>query len=112
MIYWGFTGFLITLLAIAGLWKLFQKADEPGWAAIIPIYNTWVMAKIAGMNPVMIILLIIPLVNVIFAFVLAYKFVESFGFGVGGFLLYLLFNPLMAIYMGFSSEVTYVGKKY
>lgn len=52
--FWGFTGFMITVLAIIGMWKLFEKANEPGWAAIIPIYNMWIMAKIAGINPVMI----------------------------------------------------------
>ncbi|MBW7856737.1 MAG: signal peptidase I [Leptonema sp. (in: Bacteria)] len=36
----------ITVAMIAGLWKTFEKAGEPGWAAIIPIYNIIVMLKI------------------------------------------------------------------
>ncbi|MEJ5253840.1 MAG: hypothetical protein WHS89_00675 [Acidimicrobiales bacterium] len=36
--------FLIIYLAVivlwlAGMWKTFAKAGQPGWAAIIPIYN-------------------------------------------------------------------------
>lgn len=33
------------LLSIAGTWRIFEKADKPGWAAIVSIYNTYVMTK-------------------------------------------------------------------
>ena len=36
------------ILWIAGLWKIFEKAGHPGWAAIIPIYNMYIITKIAG----------------------------------------------------------------
>ncbi len=36
------------LVVIAGMWKTFEKAGEPGWAIIIPIYNVIVLLKIAG----------------------------------------------------------------
>ena len=39
---------IITVLIIAGLWKMFDKAGKPGWAAIIPIYNLIVMLEVAG----------------------------------------------------------------
>ena len=32
-------------------WKLFTKAGQPGWAAIIPVYNSMIMAEI-GKKPV------------------------------------------------------------
>lgn len=40
--------FLVVL--IVGLVKLFKKAGKPGWAAIIPFYNTYVLVEIAGLN--------------------------------------------------------------
>ena len=43
----------ILLFAIPALitnWQLFTKAGKPGWASIVPIYNTVVMAQI-GKNP-------------------------------------------------------------
>lgn len=107
-----FLGFILSILALIGMWKLYEKADEAGWAAIVPIYNVWVMLKIAGMNPLYILIMLVPVVNAIFAIYLAYKFVESYGFGIGGFLLYLFFAPFMSIYMGFNEEVRYVGTKY
>ena len=36
------------VLMIAALWKVFVKAGKPGWAAIVPIYNSWVLAEVAG----------------------------------------------------------------
>ncbi|MBC7426346.1 MAG: signal peptidase I [Bacteroidia bacterium] len=38
----------ISIVFIAGLWKTFQKAGEPGWAAIVPIYNFIIILKMAG----------------------------------------------------------------
>ncbi len=45
--------FLIIWLAVAAvmivsMWKIFEKAGVEGWKAIIPVYNGWVMAEIAG----------------------------------------------------------------
>ena len=37
----GLIGLIVQLgliiVIVAGFWKTFEKADEPGWAAIIPI---------------------------------------------------------------------------
>jgi len=40
-------GLIILIITLVGMWKLFEKAGEPGWKAIIPIYNTIVMSQIA-----------------------------------------------------------------
>ncbi len=37
------------LLVIAG-WKIFEKAGQPGWKALIPIYNVYILYKIVGMQ--------------------------------------------------------------
>lgn len=36
-------------LVIAG-WKIFEKAGEKGWKALIPLYNTYIYYKIVGMK--------------------------------------------------------------
>ena len=38
------------VLAIIASWKVLQKAGEPGWKALIPIYNVYTMYKIVGMT--------------------------------------------------------------
>jgi signal peptidase I len=37
---------VILLASIAGLWKVFEKAGEKGWKALIPIYNFYLWLKI------------------------------------------------------------------
>ena len=39
---------IFIVLVIAGLWKTFVKAGEPGWGAIIPFYNIYLIIKVAG----------------------------------------------------------------
>ncbi|MDQ5882867.1 MAG: hypothetical protein QG648_220, partial [Patescibacteria group bacterium] len=39
--------FAFGLLMIISFWKIFTKAGKPGWAAIIPVYNSVVLAQIA-----------------------------------------------------------------
>ena len=41
---------VMLVIYFIALWKLFVKAGEDGWKAIIPIYNTLVMSKIATGN--------------------------------------------------------------
>ena len=52
--------FIILILVVAGMWKVFTKAGEEGWKAIIPIYNIWTLLKIVGRPGWWIILFIIP----------------------------------------------------
>ena len=37
---------LVIILMIVSGWKIYEKAGQPGWAAIIPIYNLIVLLKI------------------------------------------------------------------
>jgi hypothetical protein len=52
---------------IAGAWKIFEKAGQPGWAAIVPFYNTYILLKIAGRPGWWLLLYLIPLVNLVIA---------------------------------------------
>ena len=38
------------VVVLIGTIKLFQKAGKPGWAAIVPFYNIYVLVEIAGLN--------------------------------------------------------------
>ena len=42
--------FIFWILTVIASWKIFEKAGEPGWKAIIPIYNLYIMYKIVGMG--------------------------------------------------------------
>ena len=89
----------IVVLMVASMWKVFEKAGKPGWAAIIPIYNFVVLLEIAGKPAWWAILFFIPLVNfimlVITSLSLAKKFGKGAGFGLGLALLGIVFYPLL-----------------
>lgn len=38
----------LIVFTIVCLWKVFEKAGVEGWKAIIPFYNSWILAEIAG----------------------------------------------------------------
>lgn len=40
--------FVFLVFYIVTAWKVFMKAGKPGWAAIIPYYNSWVIFEIGG----------------------------------------------------------------
>lgn len=98
----------IIVLEIAGIWRAFTKAGQPGWAAIIPIYNVYVMLKIAGRPGWWLLLFLIPFVNIVILFIMMIDVAKSFGktagFGVGLALLGFIFWPILgfgdARYMG------------
>ena len=106
---------VVIVFEIAALWKVFVKAGQPGWAAIIPIYNLYILLKIIGRPGWWILLFllgIIPFVGwiavlvigIIIAIDLAKSFAKSSGFAVGLFLLNFIFIPIL----GFG-ESQYVG---
>jgi hypothetical protein len=73
----------IAVLLIAAMWKVFTKAGQPGWASLIPIYNLYVLCKIAGRPGWWLLLMLIPLVNFIIIIILCIDIAKSFGNGVG-----------------------------
>ena len=98
----------IIIFLIASIWKVFTKAGQPGWASIIPIYNIIVMLQIVGRPWWWILLLLIPIVNLVIFIIISIDMAKSFGkgagFGIGLFLLGIIFYPIL----GFGSA-TYQG---
>ncbi|MCC5951739.1 MAG: signal peptidase I [Acidimicrobiia bacterium] len=96
--------FAVIAVWIAGMWTAFAKAGQPGWAAIVPIYNIYIWTKIVGREPWWIILLIIPCVNFVAMVVLSVDMAKSFGkdaaYGIGLWLLPFVFWPML----GFGSS--------
>jgi hypothetical protein len=101
-------GFLVVwaallILVIAGMWKVFTKAGEPGWAAIIPIYNFLVLLKIAGKPMWWIILMLIPFVNLVIAIIVMISLAKNFGKGAGFALGLIFLPPIFYPILGFGS---------
>ncbi|MFD9704706.1 DUF5684 domain-containing protein [Lentzea sp. NPDC059081] len=104
----GIVGIILYLaflvFAIVVMWKTFTKAGQPGWAAIIPIYNFYVWLKIAGRPGWWLILMLIPVVNIIISVIVSIDFAKSFGkdtvFGVVGLWLFSLIGYAILAFGG------------
>jgi hypothetical protein len=81
------------------MWKVFQKAGEPGWAVIVPIYNFVVLLRIAGRPLWWILLYFIPVVSLIPSIMvpidIAKRFGKGTGFGIGLLFLPFIFYPIL-----------------
>lgn len=102
---WG----AFALLVVIGLWKVYVKADQPGWAAIIPIYNIYIMTQIIGRPWWWLLLLFIPFVNIVVSIIMAIDLAKSFGKDAAyGILLLWLFSIIGYLVLGFG-DAAYQG---
>ena len=89
----------IMVLEIVALWFVLEKAGEPGWAAIIPIYNYLMVIKIAGKPWWFILLTLIPVVNLVIYIIILNGLSKNFGkdeaFTVGLFFFRFIFLPIL-----------------
>jgi len=90
---------LFTLVVAAGFWKTFEKAGQPGWAAIIPIYNFYILIKISGNAWWWLVLFFVPVANFVavakISIDVAGKFDKGFLFGIGLMFLSFVFYPVL-----------------
>ena len=88
------------VVMIAAMWRIFEKAGEPGWACIIPIYSTIVLLKIVGKPWWWLLLMIIPYVGIIWGIwalnLLMKSFGKSEGWTVGAIFLPFIIFPMLA----------------
>jgi hypothetical protein len=96
----GSIGLLVGLISIVSMWKIFTKAGQPGWACLIPIYNLYIMCKVAQKPGWWLLLMFVPFVNFIFLVLLSVGMARSFGkgagFGLGILFLGFIFLPILA----------------
>jgi len=90
------------LLYVIAMWRIFEKAKKPGWAAIIPFYNVYVQLEIVGRPGWWLTLYFIPLVNIVVSLIVAIDMAKAFGkstaFGVIGLWLFSIIGYLMLGY--------------
>ncbi|MET0779736.1 MAG: DUF5684 domain-containing protein [Candidatus Saccharimonadales bacterium] len=99
---------VIAVIALVSLWKIFVKAGQPGWAAIVPIYNYLVLLRIVG-RPwwwILIMLVgVIPVVGWIVTFavgiIILNDLAKSFGKGPGVTVLLVLLPFIGYPYLAF-----------
>lgn len=122
LIFIAIIAIVVSVLLIIGMWKMFKKAGEPGWAAIIPVYNTFVFVKVAkldwwhfliyfGLSFAISILgdtlaIIVSLVVIAYYFVINIRLAKAFGKS-GGFGVFTAFFPYIGYMILGCGSATY-----
>ncbi|BDG03765.1 DUF5684 domain-containing protein [Anaeromyxobacter oryzae] len=94
----------VMVLMTIGMWKIFSKAGQPGWASLIPFFNMYVLLKVAGRPGWWLVLLFIPLVNLVILILVGIDLAKAFGKGVGYGLGLTFLSPIFYPLLGFSDD--------
>ncbi len=91
---------VIAVFYVACEWIIFSKANQPGWAAIIPILNIIIFLHVIGRSGWWILIFLVPVVNIIFGLIFIHELSKAFGHGIGFTLglifLGFIFIPILA----------------
>jgi len=110
--------FVISIVPAAiGMWKVFTKAGQPGWAVLIPIYNIILLLRIAGLPWYWVftpLIVVIPFLGwiVYLAWVvwIHHRISTRFGQGIGFTIGLTLLAPIFWLILGFGDS-KYVGEQ-
>lgn len=99
-------------------WKVYVKAGRRGWESLVPIYNIYVLMKIAGRPGWWTILYLIPIVNIVIAIITAIDIAKAFGksavFGIFGLFLFNLIGYAILAFgdVSYRNPTTVAGDNY
>jgi hypothetical protein len=99
---------LITVVTLAGIWKIFVKAGHPGWTSLVPLYNVILWLQMIGRPWWYLAALFFPGVNAILWLIIAFGTARSFGRGIL-FALGVTFLPFIFIPIIGFGQAAYIG---
>ncbi len=102
--------YLVVLVSFAGLYKIFEKAGEKGWKALIPFYNFYIWLVLLKRPKWWIVFFFIPGVNALMYAILMFQ--TAYAFNKRSFFELLLasfFCFFYALYLGFSPNAKWKG---
>lgn len=103
----------ISLVSLAGNWRLFVKCGQPGWAVFVPGYNVVVAMRIIGRPDKHALLFLVPGFNLYFFFRTILELAHTFGKGSSlDYALACVFNVFYILNLGLSEEEDYQGPVY
>lgn len=99
---------VLCVFVLVCMWIVFRKAGKPGWAAIVPFYNLYVLFDITWGSGMRFLLLLIPIYNIILSIQTQVRLAKAFGKS-GGFAAGLIFLPYIFIPLLAFGKETYQG---
>ena len=97
----------VTVFLIIAIWMIYEKAGQPGWAAIIPIYNIVVMLRVIKFEWWHILIMIfVPFASLVYSIIIPIKLAKVFGKSTG-FAVLAVFLPIIAYPILAFGQATY-----
>jgi hypothetical protein len=72
---------LFWAIPLAGIWKSLEKADQPGWGALVPFYNLYLLSRVGGVSLVWVLVTLIPYIGVVGYLKITINVATAFGKG-------------------------------
>jgi signal peptidase I len=97
--------YLVVLASFAGLYKIFERAGEKGWKALVPFYNFYVWLNLLKRPKWWLVFFFIPGVNALMYAILMFQ--TAYAFGKRKFMDLFLASFLCffyALYLGFAAK--------
>lgn len=106
--------FIVYVASVVGMWKMFEKAGEPGWPALIPFYNYYKLCEVAMGNPwywLRLLVFVIPVVGWVAGIYFMYQMFKATALAYGkpeGYAWGLIFlTPIFLCLLGFGDNDYY-----
>lgn len=100
---------IIGVVCLVGLWKMFEKAGKPGWAAIIPIYNSYVLYEIICGRGTAMFRMLIPFYNIYWCIKTMIGLAKAYGKDTGFAIGLIFLAPVFYCIIGFDKNTVYAG---
>ena len=131
----GLISLIVGIICIVAAWKYFKKAGKPGWACIIPYYNTYVQCEIGGTKVMWFVISIAgslvgaglsslggddpnaiisllsfacSVMSIVASIIIMHNVFKSFGYGAGMTVLFIFFPIIPILILGFG-KCAYLG---
>jgi hypothetical protein len=104
---------VLLFVGIVAQWKLYEKANQPGWTCLVPVLNIIVFLRIVGRPANHAWFFLIPFYNIYFLVKVYIELCDSFGKStLMDYILVILFNGFYILGLGLSYEDEYKGPVY
>lgn len=95
---------VVMVIMFIAMWRIFVKAGKPGWAVLIPIYNTIVLLEIVERPLWWVILYFVPIANLVVQIIVSLDLARKFGKSVLFAVLGLVLTPIGFLVLGFDKS--------
>jgi len=95
---------VMLVLRFIAFWRIYKKFGRPGWAAIVPFYNRYVLFDITFGKGIYFLFTFIPIVGVVFTVITNYKLCRKLGKGIGFFIGTLLLPEIFYLILAFDGS--------